>query len=361
MVALVHDYLLTPRGAERTFAEIAACWPGAPVYTALYDHDAVGDRLAGHAITTSGLRHLRASSTNFRRLLPVLPRAIESLPLGDRSLVISSSSAFAHGVRPAGGATHVCYCHTPFRYVWHEHRRAVDEAPRFARGALSIVLGRIRAWDVEASRRVTHYVANSRLTQRRVAECYGRDSVVIHPPVDVGRFGPVRPPEDYFVFVGEVTTHKRVEWAVDAARAAGVRLKVVGDGPDRRRLAARATTGVEFLGRVGDEELRELMAAARALVVPNVEEFGIAAVEAMAAGRPVVAPAAGGTLETVVDGTTGVLYDPESPAQIAEILRDVDFGRFDGSAIAAHARRFSAGRFRTELSAYVERVTAGAG
>jgi glycosyltransferase involved in cell wall biosynthesis len=243
--------------------------------------------------------------------------------------------------------------------VWHERERAVAEARRPARFALGVVLSRIRVWDVAASRRVTHYVANSRLTQRRIADSYGRDSVVIHPPVDVERFGAPRPPGDYFLFVGEVTTHKRVEWAVDAARAAGVRLKIVGEGPDRARLAAGAARGVEFHGRLDDDELRGLMARARALVVPNVEEFGIAAVEAMAAGRPVVAPAAGGTLETVVDGQTGVLFDADSPHEIAEILREVDFDRFDGATIAAHAARFSAKRFRAELGAYVARAAAG--
>jgi glycosyltransferase involved in cell wall biosynthesis len=359
MTALVHDFLLTPRGAERTFVEMAACWPGAPVYTTLYDHRAMGDRLAGHTITASGLNRLGLDSTNFRGLLPVMPRAVESLPVDGRPLVVSSSSAFAHGVRPDPGAVHVCYCHTPFRYVWHERERALTDAPGIVRRPLAKVLDRVRAWDVRASGRVTHYVANSRLTQSRIAASYGRDSTVIHPPVDTKRFGPPRNPDDYFLFVGEVTTHKRVEYAIEAARAAGAPLKVVGDGPDRARLSAMGLPHIEFLGRLGDDELRELMAHARALIVPNVEEFGIAAVEGMAAGRPVVAPAAGGTLETVVDGVTGVLFDPEHPREIAEILASVDFERFDGVTIAEHARRFSAERFRDEFRQFVERAQRG--
>lgn len=352
-VALVHDYLLTPRGAERTFAAIAECWPGAPIFTTLYDAEAMAGRLPGHSVTTSLLQAIRPGQRNFRALLPLLPKAAESLPVGDRDLVISSSSAFAHGVRPAAAAAHVCYCHTPFRYVWHERERTIGEAPWPVRGPLSLILDRVRKWDVRASGRVTHYVANSRLTQRRIADSYGRDSVVIHPPVDVARFGEPQVPGESFLFVGEITTHKRVETAVAAACLANVPMKVVGDGPDRERLQALYGDRVEFTGRVDDAELCALLAQALALVVPNVEEFGIAAVEAMAAGRPVIAPAAGGTLETVVDGVTGVHVGEMTTQTLAEAMADVDYELFDPVAIARHAQRFSAERFQREFSAFV--------
>lgn len=351
--ALVHDFLLTPRGAERTFEQMAECWPGAPIATSLFDASTMTERFTGHAITTSALQNLPVGQANFRALLPIFPAMFERIDLSGRRLVVSSSSAFAHGVRPDRGAVHVCYCHSPFRYAWFERERALAEAPRWARPALGRTLNAIRDWDLSASRRVTAYIANSRITQARIADHYGRESVVIHPPVDVERFAAPGSPEDYFLYVGEVTRHKQVELTIEAARVAERRLVVAGDGPDRERLSAVASAHVEFTGRVEDAELERLFGAATALIVPNTEEFGIAAVEAMAAGRPVIARNAGGTAETVVDGVTGVLIEDFSVGTLAEVMREVDFDRYDGEAIAAHARKFSAERFRRELTEFV--------
>lgn len=356
--ALVHDFLLTPRGAERTFEQMALCWPGAPVATSIFDPEAMHGRFVGHAVTTSDLQRLRIGQAGFRALLPLFPLAFERIDLSGRPLVVSSSSSFAHGVRVEKSAIHVSYCHSPFRYAWFERERALAEAPSPLRPVLAATLKRTREWDRRAASRVSAYVANSRITQTRIAEFYGRESVVIHPPVDVDRFAAPRAHEEYFLFVGEVTRHKQVEMAVDAARIANRQLKIVGDGPERQRLAA-TSPNVEFVGRVGDAELEDLLARAAALIVPNVEEFGIAAVESMAAGRPVIARNAGGTAETVIDGTTGVLIDDMSPGTLAEVLREVDFGKFDGLAIAAHARRFSAQRFRAELTEFVDEVWHG--
>lgn len=291
-------------------------------------------------------------------MLPLFPLAFERMDLSGRQLVVSSSSSFAHGVRVDESALHVSYCHSPFRYAWFERDRALAEARGPLRPALASTLERIRQWDQRAASRVTAYVANSQITQMRIAEFYGRDSVVIHPPVDVDRFGEPRAHEGYFLFVGEVTRHKQVEMAVDAARIADRPLKIVGDGPERARLAA-LSPGVEFVGRVGDAELDRLLGSATALIVPNVEEFGIAAVESMAAGRPVIGRNAGGTSETVIDGTTGVLIDDMSSGTLAEVLREVDFAKFDGVEIATHARRFSADRFRAELTEFVDEVWQG--
>jgi len=291
---LVHDYLLVPRGAERTFAAIADCWPGAPIYTLLYDEEAVGPLFVHpgadrHPVTTSYLQRLGTRQGSFRYLLPLFPRATEKLPVGGHDVLVSSSSAFAHGVRPRPGAVHVCYCHSPFRYAWFERERALAECPRPARPLLGLVLDRIRAWDLKASERVTHYVANSIGTQERIAELYGRESTVIHPPVAVDRFV-LGTPGDYLLFVGQIVPHKRVEVAIEAALAAGMPIRIVGSGPDLARLEATyARADVTFLGAVSDAELADLYAGCLALLVPNIEEFGIAAVEAQAAGRPVVA------------------------------------------------------------------------
>ncbi len=356
-VGLVHDYLLVMRGAERTFAAIAECFPDAPVYTLLYDPEGTSGAFDGREVRTSYLQRLGANQRSFRRLLPLLPGAVARLPVQEHDLVISSSSAFAHAVRPRSGALHICYCHTPFRYAWFERQRAEQELPRPLRPLLRLALDRVRKADLTASRRVSHYIANSETTRRRIERFWGRDATVIHPPVDVDRFAPGEP-EDYLLVVTELVPHKRVDVALEAARRAGRPLKVVGTGPELERLRARHDGQAEFLGRVGDHELAKLYSHALALVVANVEEFGIAAVEAQAAGRPVVAPAAGGTLETVVPGTTGVLVPPEDPDALAEALRATDFRGFSPEAIREHAQRFSREAFQARLRAEVKRLTA---
>jgi glycosyltransferase involved in cell wall biosynthesis len=359
-VALVHDYLLLMRGAERGFAEIAACWPEAPIYTLLYDPEGTEGRFAGRTVRTSYLQRLGVGQRGFRRLLPLLPRATESLALDDCDLVISSSSAFAHGVRAPKGAPHICYCHSPFRYAWHEEGRALDEVPRLVRPLLRATLRRIRGWDVRAARAVTAYVANSAITRDRIREFYGRDAPVVHEPVDVDRFR-AGTPEDFFLVVGELVAHKRTELALEAARRAQVPITVVGDGPERRRLETAYRGGAQFLGRISDPELAELYPRARAVVMPNVEEFGIVAVEAQAAGRPVVAADAGGARETVIDDETGVLLPPDDVDALADVMRSTDFDRFAPERAREQSERFSNAEFRRRFTEEVERLTRGGG
>lgn len=356
--ALAHDYLLVLRGAERTFAAMTDIWPTAPVYTLLYDPDGTEGRFAGHPVTASALQRTGVRQSGFRKLLPLFPLAVERLPLGEASVVVSSSSAFAHGVRPPAGAVHVCYCHTPFRYAWFERKRAMAEVSPAMRPALGGVLAAIRRWDRNASSRVTRYVANSRHTQLRIREIYGRESRIVHPPVEVDRFRSEEP-DDYFLAVTELVPHKRVELAAQAASDAGRRLKVVGGGPELDRLREKYRSQVEFLGRVEDEELVELYAHAQALVLPNVEEFGIAAVEAQAAGRPVIAAAAGGALETVQDGVTGQFVAPGDGPALKRTLRAFDPDEFDTGAIREHAQRFSAATFRRRFRQEVQSAMQG--
>jgi len=356
MVGLAHDYLLVLRGAERTFAQMALCWPQAPIYTLLYDERGTHGEFAGRIVATSYLQRLPVRQRGFRMLLPALPHAAARMRVEDHSVIVSSSSAFGHGIPAPEGAMHICYCHTPFRYVWHERDRALHEFPRVTRPFASRMLDRIRDWDVRVAGRVDHFIANSELTRQRIGDAWGRDSVVIHPPVDTDRFS-MRPTEDFFLVVGELVRHKRVDLALAAARRAGAQVKVVGEGPDGGALRARFGDRAEFLGRVSDAQLAELMARARALVVPSVEEFGIAAVEAQAAGRPVLAPDRGGTRETVIDGVTGVLYTAGDLEAMADAMYNVDFERFDQHTIREHALQFRPEAFRDRLTAEVERVT----
>jgi glycosyltransferase involved in cell wall biosynthesis len=356
VTGLVHDYLLVMRGAERTFQQIAACYPRAPIYTLLYDQQRLGRLFGDRVASASMLQRLPVRQAGFRRLLPLFPLAAERLDVGDHKVIVSSSSAFAHGIRPHAGTTHICYCHSPFRYVWHERDRALGEVPSVARKVLSRELDRIRRWDLEAAGRVDHFIANSRITQERIADFYGRDSVIVHPPVDVHRFA-IGVPEDFFLIVGELVPHKQVADALLAAETAGRRVKIVGTGPETPRLRSRFGHVAEFLGRVQDDHLTDLMARARAVIVPNVEEFGIVAVEANAAGRPVIGPDRGGTTETIVDGMTGVLFPAGDFGALAEILRDVDFTRFDPMAIRRSALRFRAEVFRERMRVEVRRLT----
>lgn len=347
-IGLVHDYLLVMRGAERTFAAIADLWPHAAVYTLVYDPVATEQRFAQHPVRTSMLQRTGIGQASFRRLLPLYPLAMARLAVQEHRVVISSSSAFALGARAAEGAVHVCYCHSPFRYAWFEQPRALAEVPIAARPVLAATLSAIRRWDLAAAAKVTRFVANSRLTQLRIRQIYGRSSSVVHPPVEVERFYGGEA-EDYFLFVGELVPHKGAEVAAMAARAAGRRLKVVGGGPDFMRLATRYGNHVEFLGRVGNDELARLYAGALALVVPGVEEFGIGAVEAQAAGKPVLAARVGGALETVVDGVTGRFVDPGDPSALTRAMRDFRSGDYEPGVIRAHALQFTSAAFQARI------------
>jgi glycosyltransferase involved in cell wall biosynthesis len=353
-VCLAHDYLLVMRGAERTFAAIAELYPQAPIYTLLYDEQGTGARLAGRTIVTSPLQRLGVRQSSFRRLLPLYPYAIERLELPDCELVLSSSSAFAHGVHAPTGAVRVCYCHAPFRYAWYEEARALAEAPAPLRGLLRVQLARMRRWDLAASRRVDDYIANSELTRERIARYYGRESTIIHPPVETHRFAPAEP-DDALLIVSELVPHKRLRVALAAARLARAPIRVVGSGPDLDALRAEHPEA-EFLGRVEDGELAALYASARAVLVPSMEEFGITAVEAQAAGRPVIAAAAGGALETVLDGETGVLARLDDVDSFRAAIEALDTLAFKPSRAVQNAERFSLAAFRKRLAAHVEQV-----
>jgi glycosyltransferase involved in cell wall biosynthesis len=354
-IALAHDFLLVMRGAERTFATIADIVPSAPIYTLLYDREGTDGRFARHPVVTSALQRLGLRQKNFRALLPLYPLAAASLSTNRHDLVLSSSSAFAHGVPVREGAVHVCYCHTPFRYAWFERGRTLREMPSALRPFVSATLNGIRRRDEQVARRVTCYVANSRLSQERILRFWNREAPIVHPPVEVDRFSTAEP-EDFFLMVSEVVTHKRIPFALEAARRAQKKVVLVGEGPDLPRLRARYAGTHEFRGRLSDRELEGLYPRAAALIVPAVEEFGIASVESQAAGRPVVGVAAGGLTETVVPGETGELVPKDDVDALAEVLRYTDFRRFSSRRVRRNAERFTPESFRRRFIAEVRRV-----
>jgi glycosyltransferase involved in cell wall biosynthesis len=353
-VALVHDYLLVMRGAERTFSAMAEMYPSAPIHTLLYDEVGTNGRFATHSMTTSPLQRLGVGQAKFRRLLPLYPWAVERLQLAPADVVLSSSSAFAHGVWAPQDAVHVCYCHSPFRYAWHEQARALDEVPTALRRLLHRQLARIRSWDLAASNRVDYYIANSELTRYRLKRFYNRDAPIVHPPVETERFAPGEPGSSLLV-VSEIVRHKRVQVALEAARRAHAPIRVVGSGPDQAALSA-AYPEAEFLGRVDDEDLVELYAAARAVIVPSREEFGITAVEAQAAGRPVIAVDSGGALETVIEGETGLFGKLDDVESFVQAVEGIDALDFDPARAVENAERFSVSTFQRRIAAQMDRA-----
>ncbi|HEY6694119.1 MAG TPA: glycosyltransferase [Solirubrobacteraceae bacterium] len=356
-VALVHDFLLDLRGAERVFAAICDAWPEADVFTAVYDEEGTEGRFAGRAPRTSFLQALRPTHRTFRPLLPLYPHAIESLDLRGYDIVISSSSAWAHGVLVDAGAVHVCYCHNPFRYAWSEREATLAARPAPLRLPLAVLLSRWRQWDWIAAQRVDRYIANSDVTALRVHRYFGRDAEVLHPPVELDRFTP-RPVGAHYLVVAELMAHKRIDVAVRAFNRLRVPLIVVGDGPELRRLRRLAGPTVRFTGRLPDADVAELMGSARALVVTASEEFGIAAVESLASGRPVIALGDGGVLESVVEGVTGAYYAANSAEALAAVVARFDPLAIDPAACVAAAQRFGTGRFQAMMRRIVDETVA---
>jgi glycosyltransferase involved in cell wall biosynthesis len=359
-VALVHDFLVDVRGAERVFLALCDLFPQADLFTAVYDEQGTEGRFAHRTVRTSFLQRVRPTARTFRALLPLYPAAMESLDLRGYDLVISSSSAWAHGVIPDDDAVHVCYCHNPFRYAWNARQETLEARGPLGRAALGAVFQRWRQWDWIAAQRVDAYLANSQTTKRRVARYFGREATVLHPPVEVDRFTPTGP-GDAYVVLSELMPHKRIDVAVRAFNELGRALVVVGNGPDARRLHRLAGPTVTFTGRVSDAEAAHVLARARALVVTATEEFGIAAVEAQAAGRPVIALHEGGVRETVVEGETGAFFERAEPADLVEAVRSFDALAVDPAACVANARRFDTAHFRRGLRAVVELALDGLG
>ena len=356
-VALVHDFLLDVRGAERVFLVMCDIWPDADVFTAIYDEEGTEGRFSHRAVHTSFLQRLKPNSRTFRALLPLYPSAIESLDLSGYDIVVSSSSAWAHAVICDENTVHVSYCHNPFRYAWNDRDQTLAACTNpVSRATLRAVFRRWRQWDWIAAQRVTSYLTNSRTTQARIRSYFGRDSKVVYPPVETSRFAPAEVGEHYLL-LSELMRHKHLDVAVRAFNMLGRKLVVVGDGPDYRRLRRIAGPNVTFAGRVSDAEAARLLATSRALVMTGVEEFGIVSVEAQAAGRPVISVRGGGALETIQDGVTGTFWEG-GPAQLAEAISGFDDGAVNPRACVDNAARFDQSVFREVLPREVERAVA---
>jgi glycosyltransferase involved in cell wall biosynthesis len=354
-VAFVHDYLTQFGGAERVLLEMQRLYPQAPIYTSIYDPDAFDGAFAGLDVRTSYLQRLPGARLAFRALLPLYPSAFESLDLRGFDLVISSTTSFAKGVRVPSGCLHVSYVNTPTRFLWYPQEYSTELTPLLARPALAILQPWLRRWDWDAAQRPHRLVANSRNVAVRIQQTYGRASDILHCPADVSGFDQPAPVGDYFLVMSRLLPYKRVALAIEACARIGARLIVTGVGPDERRLRAIAGRTIEFAGYVSDAQRRALVAGARALIVPGIEDFGLVPLEAAAAGRPTVAFAAGGALETVVEGETGLFFREPDAGSLAQALHALSQEHFDRERMRAHARAYAPDVFRSRLAALIER------
>jgi glycosyltransferase involved in cell wall biosynthesis len=352
-VALVHDWLTGMRGGEKVLEAIAELYPDAPIYTLLHVKGSVSRALESRRIFCSFVQWLPGSARHYRGYLPLFPTAIEQFDFDRYDLVISTSHCAAKSVVVPGRTAHLCYCHSPMRYAWDQFPAyfGPEQVGAVRSRLLRPVLARLARWDAATASRVDRFVANSQYVAGRIARYYNRKSAIVYPSVDTEFYqpDPTRRPEPFFLVVSALVPYKRLEVAIRACEAVGVLLRIVGRGPEEGRLRQLGSGRVEFLGWRTDEEIRTLYQHCRAVLMPGVEDFGMVPVEAQACGRPVVAYAQGGALESVIDGTTGVLVNDPSVDAFAAALRDVSSRDFDPADIRRHAESFSRVRFQREF------------
>lgn len=361
-VAIVHDWLNQRGGAEEVLEVLCSMFPAAPIFTSIFVPRVMPRHYRAWPIRTSFMQRLPAVDRYHRVLLPLYPLAFRSFDLSGYDLVISNSSGFCHGVTTSSPTCHVNYCLTPPRYVWGlEQYVAREQVGRAGRAILPLAARCLRRWDYEAAQRVDHFIGISRVVRERIKLFYGREASVIHPPVHTDAFVPATEIGDYFLVVSRLVPYKRIDLAVAAFKDLGLPLLIVGEGRDRASLEAMASPNIRFLGWQPRERVRELLARCRGFIFPGEEDFGIAPVEAQASGRPVIAYAAGGALETVQEGTSGVFFRDATAQSLGEAVgrfQETET-RFDPRTIREEARHFDTAVFREKMTAFIdERVKA---
>lgn len=340
-IALVHDYFTQLGGAERVAEAMHDSFPSAPMYTTVALPQCLPPGLRAADVRTTALQRLPSMARHFRHYFMLYPFAIENLDLSEYDLIFSSSSGYAKGVRRRRNAIHVCYCHTPMRWVWrYDDYVAREGFGRAARAALPHLLWGLRKWDLRASRQPNYYIANSRLVAQRIKKIYGREAFVIPPPIDVQRFQMAKEVDDYYLVLSRLMPYKRIDLAIEACKRMNRRLIIIGDGPDRARLEKLADDRIEFFGRQPDKIVNYYAARCQALLFPGEEDFGMVPLEVNAAGRPVIAYRSGGALETVVENVTGVFFDQQNAHSLAEGIEKFESLSWRQDALRHHAEGF---------------------
>lgn len=366
-VAIIHDYLIQIGGAERVLEAFCEMFPDAPVYTLLYDEQATNGIFKDREIRTSFLQKLPFAKKHHRYFLALMPFAIERFDLSGFDLVISSSSSYAKGINKPKGTLHICYCHTPLRYAWDDTSQFIREShyPRLIKPLIPFLINRIKKWDLKAVSKVDYFIANSFFISDKIKKYYNRDSEVAYPPVKINNEGKEEIIKNnnrrYFLIVSRLLPYKRIDVAIQSFNelsylpdGENFKLKIVGSGPERKNLEMIAGKNIEFLGSRYDEELVELYQGCKAFIFPQEEDFGITAVEAQMAGRPVIAFRAGGALESIIDGRTGLFFDRQDKNSLAEAILKFEDMQFDSEEIKSHAQKFSNEEFRRKIKRFIE-------
>jgi len=354
--ALVHDYLNQAGGAERVVEYLHEIFPEAPIFTSIYDRKKMPIVFRSMDIRTSFMQHLPLVMKHFKKYLPLYPFAFESFNLSSYDLILSSSSAWGKGIKKKKGALHICYCHSPMRFVWmYEDYMEKEEYGPLVRIVLPPILKWLKKWDLKTSKGVDYFIANSKTTQKRIKLFYGRDSEVIHPPVDTSFFKPYNSKiKDYFLVVSRLNPYKHIDLAVEAFNEIGLPLYVIGSGPDDKRLKKLAKPNVEFLGRLPDDEIVKYYSQCRAFILPGEEDFGLTPVEAQACGRPVIAYRSGGALESVIEGETGIFFDKQEKGSLMDAVKKFNGMSFDPAKIRDNALKFDKNVFKKKIREFVD-------
>jgi len=360
-IAPVHDWLNQMGGAEDVLETLVSLYPEAPIYSSLYWAEKMPSHWQQWDIRTSFIDRLPLAHRKQQLYFPVYPFAFEQFDFREYDLVVSNKSGFCHGIITDPDTVHICYCLTPTRYVWRYHQYAEqEELGWFLRASLQPFLTFLRQWDRQAADRVDHFIAISQEVRRRIAKVYRRESTIIYPPVDISRFEPANRIEDYYLIVGRLVPYRRIDLLIEAFNRLDLPLLIAGSGRDRERLQGMAKSNIQFLGYVPETDLPDLMARCRAFISPGEEDFGIAPIQAMAAGRPVIAYAAGGALDTVIPGETGHLFADQTVADIIKAVETFDPGSIAPARIRHYAAKFDVSAFKQQMTTFVEqKVEAG--
>jgi len=351
-VAIVHYWLINMRGGEHVVEALCELYPEADLYTHVVDRNVLSETLLRHPIRTTYIARMPGAVRHYKKYLPLMPLALEQLDLRDYDLVISSECGPAKGVITTPHTLHVCYCHSPMRYVWDMYWEYLEQVPAILRPAWRGLMHYLRRWDLAAAARVDHFFANSAFVAGRIRKHYRRNAEVIHPPVRTSAFAPTAEREDYYLVLGELAAYKRADLAVDAFNELGRPLVVIGKGEQMELLRRKAGPNVRILGRQPFDVIREHCARCRALIFPGEEDFGIVPLEAMASGRPVIAFGRGGALETVVDGQTGLHFHEQSVESLIDAVQRFERAEaaFDPDVIRRHAEAFDREKFKARMS-----------
>ncbi|HEX4076854.1 MAG TPA: glycosyltransferase [Candidatus Acidoferrales bacterium] len=356
-IAVVHDYFTQLGGAERVAEELYRMLPESALFATVALPNCMPAQLKSVAVRTSWMQSMPKIHKYYRLYFLLYPLAVNSIDVSGYDLIVSSSSSYAKGVRTDYNSVHVCYCHTPMRWVWSYGGYSRRESfGRLQRTLLPVLIRGLKHWDEGASRQPDHFVANSKVVAERILKAYGRRAEVIHPPIDTDRFRPSREREDYYVLLSRLVSYKRIDLAVQACTELSRKLLVIGDGPHRARLEAMAGPSIKFLGRAADKDVEFHLSRCRALIFPGEEDFGMVPLEAGAAGRPTIAYRAGGAVETVVENSTGVFFDEQTPEHLCEAIERFEQMEWSSNAIRRHAENFSVEIFQDRFRSFLRRI-----